>query len=513
MFSFTSKLNKKELESRIAVAPAWEFEMHCGQGACCIRLKKFTEAIVHYEQALTIAKQFGECASDWPNGGKGSTYCSDRVVVGSPYCGLGHCYLKLGQFFSAIELFEQALTSSKEVGDRAAQQTPYFGLGDCYRSLGQSTKAIDFYEQALSIAKEVGDRRGQMRSSFHKGLCCLCPLENGLNNDIWSDLSKIPELAKAIEHFEQALSIAQELGDQLHEWTIGMELGKCYQKNEQFGKAIEIYEPWRASLKIRGDRRGMASTSRNLGRCYTATARLKYKIGQIDKAIEQLQQARALYKDAVDCEGLEAVNGHLESCYTSLMQQHNHSSISPLLGRRVVINGLVAKPELNGRTGTALTFDEGKGRYSVELDKTCISFLIKSCNLLSTVCVVWLCVACFHMCMQYQGSFDAFILRQAGPEQTYKQHKDADRELKEEHQKNRQSNREPKATDGSEAARAGGSFASFRQLLDAATAGDAATVATLLSMPGAQAFTNYRCDDADGNTAQQSRGIWPSRSS
>ena len=37
-----------------------------------------------------------------------------------------------------------------------------------------------------------------------------------------------------------------------------------------------------------------------------------------------------------------------------------------MLGRRVVINGLVAKPELNGRTGTAVSFD--KGRYSVELD-------------------------------------------------------------------------------------------------------------------------------------------------
>jgi hypothetical protein len=32
-----------------------------------------------------------------------------------------------------------------------------------------------------------------------------------------------------------------------------------------------------------------------------------------------------------------------------------------LLGRRVVINGLVAKPELNGRTGTALSYYGEKG--------------------------------------------------------------------------------------------------------------------------------------------------------
>jgi hypothetical protein len=56
----------------------------------------------------------------------------------------------------------------------------------------------------------------------------------------------------------------------------------------------------------------------------------------------------------------------------------------------VVINGLVAKPELNGRTGTAVSFDDDKGRYSVELDDDASSFLIKPSNLLP-VCSVALC--------------------------------------------------------------------------------------------------------------------------
>jgi hypothetical protein len=41
-----------------------------------------------------------------------------------------------------------------------------------------------------------------------------------------------------------------------------------------------------------------------------------------------------------------------------------------LLGRCVIINSLVAKPELNGRTGTVVSFDDDKGRYCVELDET-----------------------------------------------------------------------------------------------------------------------------------------------
>jgi hypothetical protein len=74
----------------------------------------------------------------------------------------------------------------------------------------------------------------------------------------------------------------------------------------------------------------------------------------------------------------------------------NKKQEKPLLGRRVVINGLVAKPELNGRTGTAVSFDDAKGRYSVELDGASSSFMIKPCNLLPTaVCSVALCTLLF----------------------------------------------------------------------------------------------------------------------
>ena len=68
-----------------------------------------------------------------------------------------------------------------------------------------------------------------------------------------------------------------------------------------------------------------------------------------------------------------------------LHQDNDSSPLFPLLGRRVVINGLVAKPEHNGRTGSAVSFDEDAGRYSVELDDTSSSLVIKPCNLHSSL--------------------------------------------------------------------------------------------------------------------------------
>jgi hypothetical protein len=76
---------------------------------------------------------------------------------------------------------------------------------------------------------------------------------------------------------------------------------------------------------------------------------------------------------------------------------------TPLLGKRVVINGLVAKPELNGRTGTALSFDDDKGRYFVELDQSSTSLMIKPCNLLPEVCSVALC-SLFSAAASQKGS-------------------------------------------------------------------------------------------------------------
>jgi len=93
--------------------------------------------------------------------------------------------------------------------------------------------------------------------------------------------------------------------------------------------------------------------------------------------------------------------------------------------------------------------------YCVELDGTSSSLMIKPCNILPTVCVVWLYVACcFHMCGQYQGSLDVIVLLQASPEKkTKKQQEDADRAMERNHEKNLQGEQEPKERDGNEASR------------------------------------------------------------
>ena len=74
-------------------------------------------------------------------------------------------------------------------------------LGFAYSALGQVEKAIQYYEKALAIAQEIGDRRNEGRWLGYLG-------------SAYSDLGQIE---KAIQYYEQALAIAREIGDRRNE--------------------------------------------------------------------------------------------------------------------------------------------------------------------------------------------------------------------------------------------------------------------------------------------------------
>ena len=116
-----------------------------------------------------------------------------------------------------------------------------------------------------------------------------------------------------------------------------------------------------------------------------------------DEAVTKQLLAVRCNVDLQDTNGLTALQAAERLGHAGVATLiRNKRQDAPLLRRRVAINGLVAKPELNGRTGTAVSFDDDKGRYSVEIDDTSSFLLIKPCNLLPTqVCSVDLCSLLF----------------------------------------------------------------------------------------------------------------------
>ena len=70
-------------------------------------------------------------------------------------------------------------------------------IGIAYKNLGETRRAIQFYEQRLSIALEMGDRRGEGYALWNMSLA----------------LDQLGERAQAIQHAEQALTILEQIED------------------------------------------------------------------------------------------------------------------------------------------------------------------------------------------------------------------------------------------------------------------------------------------------------------
>ncbi len=47
-----------------------------------------------------------------------------------------------------------------EIDDRRLEYSSLAGLGSVYDSLGENKQAIEYFEKARTIAQEIGDQRG-----------------------------------------------------------------------------------------------------------------------------------------------------------------------------------------------------------------------------------------------------------------------------------------------------------------------------------------------------------------
>jgi tetratricopeptide (TPR) repeat protein len=168
-------------------------------------------------------------------------------------------------------------------------------LGNVYCSLGEVIKAIEYYEKALKIAQEIGDKQG----------------EGTWIGNIGTAYSDQGEVKKAIEYYEKALKIAQEIGDKQSEDTWLGNLGNAYRSLDEMNTAIEYYEK---ALKIAQEIRDRQSEGIGLGNLGTAYN----TIGNVTKAIEYYEKALKIAQEIGDKRGEGTWLGNLGNAYYAL---------------------------------------------------------------------------------------------------------------------------------------------------------------------------------------------------
>jgi tetratricopeptide (TPR) repeat protein len=172
------------------------------------------------------------------------------------------------------------------LGDARLRGASLNNLGVCYFSLGQYTRAMEHYEQTLTIARAIGDRGGEGSALSGLGLC----------------YDSLGQYARAIEHHEQHLAIAREVGDRQGEGSALNNLGVWYLRLGQYARPIERCEQRLAIARETGAKYGEAISLTGLA--------------DIHRAVGEPTQARQEYEDAIRvADAIRNVQNQVESRY------------------------------------------------------------------------------------------------------------------------------------------------------------------------------------------------------
>ena len=261
--------------------------------------------------------------------------------------------IKIGQYQSAIQSLQHALTICRETQEHRKETTTLTALGLAYLRLGDVTRAMQLRQQALTIAKELKDtelekfvlellkidqrnlikaeadrlfkqgtqqyQTSRFQSALHSWKQVLVIYqeikdrqgEGATLGSLGSVYDSLGDYNKAIAYHQQALTIAREIHDRQSEGKALGNLGVACMGLGNYTNAVEYGQQWLAIAREIDDRQSEGRALNNLGNAYR-------NLGNYAEAIEYEQQALKITKETSDYQSQGAVLNGLGIIYKNL---------------------------------------------------------------------------------------------------------------------------------------------------------------------------------------------------
>nr|WP_290221107.1 CHAT domain-containing tetratricopeptide repeat protein [Trichocoleus desertorum] len=211
----------------------------------------------------------------------------------------GYDQFRQGQPQEALATFQKAIAVFKATGAKAGEAQSLNHIANVYHySLRQYPKALEFYQQALKLRQQIGDREGEWATLADMGVAYG---EQG-------------QYTKALEFYQKALGIIQQLGDRNSEKLRLNEIASVYFRLGQYPQALEAYQQVLKLQREGSDREGEGTTLGNVGVVYV-------NLGQYAKALEAYRQALAIFDSLPAYQGAKAtILNNMGGLYFSIGQ-------------------------------------------------------------------------------------------------------------------------------------------------------------------------------------------------
>jgi tetratricopeptide (TPR) repeat protein len=202
-----------------------------------------------------------------------------------------------GLWADTLEWADRGLESARMDDDRKSEGTLLNNIGMAYDNLGQRDLALNYYNDALPISEEVGDQS----------------LLATILNNIGTIHSSQGQWKQALGFYNRALPILREEG----KWSVLVitlnNIGVEYSNREQWDQALDFYNRALFIAKEQDDQAGIAITLNNIGNFH----RLQK---ELDEAFDFYNQALLIWEEVGDRPGLAATLDNIGLVYAGLEQ-------------------------------------------------------------------------------------------------------------------------------------------------------------------------------------------------
>ncbi|MEW6265662.1 MAG: CHAT domain-containing protein, partial [Thermodesulfobacteriota bacterium] len=210
---------------------------------------------------------------------------------------------------------------------------------------------LEHYQQALRIAKEIGDKQGQGNSLGSIGL-------------VYFSLGDYP---KALEHCQQALKIAKEIGDKKGEGSDLGNIGIVYKNLGDYPKALEHHQQALKTFETLGTKSEIRITTGNIGDVHLEQGDL----AQAEKWFQQAGGPIRLGRLALAKRDFpEAVKKFKNSLTEDEQSRNAEFLFADLIGLGLAHEGLQEYKEAKEYFQRAVTFIEDQRTSLTESQKT-----------------------------------------------------------------------------------------------------------------------------------------------
>ena len=260
-------------------------------------LSSLVDALDLFQQSLVISKEIG-----------------NRKQEGAILNNISQIYYARDDYDTALTYLKQSLTIDCELGDRKGEGVTLSNISQIYDARGDYDTALKYLEQSLVIRQEIGDRKGEGESLnnisgihwaqgdydtalkyLEKNLVLFREIgdkthEGGTLGNISQIYHARTEYDTALKYLEQSLVIRQEIGDRAEEGTTLNNIGQIYDARGDYDTALKYLEQSLTISREIGDRRQESITSWNIGHIYEDQGDLKKAEQYISRAVELAEE-------------------------------------------------------------------------------------------------------------------------------------------------------------------------------------------------------------------------------